>query len=299
LNNVLLESISSFFKPQVPRWACEFTSRHLILAGVDSSRKRVASKTVTALPDRVFASSLSQKNVENERALLDLLKEQIARAGLKGSEICVVIPDDAARITFVNAENLPSSVEERETFVRWKLKKNMPFDVDGAQMSFKVLDSAKNGKGADLLVALSPKSVVEEYENLMQGIDLHAGLVVPSTLAVLNLYPGSKEDGLLVKIAPGCITTTVLQNGIPRFYRRVAEMPLFDAVYPTVMYYQDKLGGDRLTAVTVCGYERDIQWELTELQNKLRVPVRRLGPDNIEDIYKPALGAANFSSGQD
>jgi hypothetical protein len=92
----------------------------------------------------------------------------------------------------------------------------------------------------------------------------------------------------------------VLQNGVPRFYRRVAEMPLFDAVYPTVMYYQDKLGGETLSSVTVCGYERDIQWELTELQNKLRTPVRRLGPDTIEDIYKPALGAMNFvAAGQD
>jgi hypothetical protein len=295
LSKVLLDSVSRFFRPQVPRWACEFTSRHLILVGVDSSRKRIASKTAEALAPKMFTGSSSEKNFADESGLLEILKETIRRAGLKGSEVSVVVPDDASRITFVNAESLPAGREERETFVRWKLKKNMPFDVDAAQVAFKVLDHHKgNGKGVDLIIALSPRPVIEEYENLMQKVDLHAGYVVPSTLAALNAYSSPKDDALVVKMAPDCITTTIFQKGIPRFYRRVAEMPLFDAVYPTVMYYQDKLGGGTLAGVYVCGYERDIQWEFPELQNKLRAPVRRFGPETVEDIYKPALGAVNF-----
>ena len=71
-------------------------------------------------------------------------------------------------------------------------------------------------------------------------------------------------------------------------------MSLYDAVYPTVMYYQDKLGGGALASVAVCGYDRDVRFDLAELQKKLDLPVHTLGPDGIEDIYKPALGAMNF-----
>jgi type IV pilus assembly protein PilM len=296
LSKSVLDSVSTFFKPQIPRWSCEFTSRHLMVTGVDSSRKRIVSKTATPLSGEL-APSLSDHNLVKETALRDMLKEQLARANFKGSEIVVVIPDDVSRITFVNAENLPASREERATFLRWKLKKNMPFDVDVAQMSFKVLgshDGSGNGKAVDVMVALSPRSVVREYEDLMQSLDLHAGFVTPSTLAVLNLYSTAKGDAVVVKIAPGCLTTTVLQHGVPRFYRRVSEMPLYDAVYPTIMYYQDKLGGGEPSAVAVCGYETDVRWELSELQNKLNAPVHRLGPANVEDIYKPALGAVNW-----
>jgi hypothetical protein len=169
----------------------------------------------------------------------------------------------------------------------------MPFDVDSAQMTFKILDRHGAGKGVDLMVALSPRSVIEEYENLMQNLDLHAGFVIPSTLAALNLYSTPKEDSVVVKIAPDCITTTVFQGGNPRFYRRVSPMALFDAVYPTIMYYQDKLGGSTPASVALCGYDGDIQGELSELRNKLHVPVQVLGPGGIEDIYKPALGAVN------
>src|SRR5262249_1183889 len=161
--------------------------------------------------------------------------------------------------------NLPAGHDERETFIRWKLKKNLPFDVDSAQIAYRVLeprDSSKNGKGADLMVAISPRAVVEEYENLLQSLDLHAGFVMPSTVAALNLYSTAKDDAVVVKVAPGCITTTVFQHGNPRFYRRVAEMPLHDAVYPTILYYQDKLGGGALTTVVVCGYDRDVRFDL-------------------------------------
>jgi hypothetical protein len=75
-------------------------------------------------------------------------------------------------------------------------------------------------------------------------------------------------------------------------------MPLYDAVYPTMMYYQDKLGGTTLSSATVCGYDNDLFSEMEELEDRLKVPVRGMEPRNTEDIYKPALGAAGFCMGQ-
>ena len=75
---------------------------------------------------------------------------------------------------------------------------------------------------------------------------------------------------LFVKVAPDAIATTVFQNNRPRFYRRIAEMPLYDAVYPTMMYYQDKLGGKHLSSATICGYDRDLHSEMEELEERLK-----------------------------
>ena len=289
----LLEPITQLFRPQRPLWACEFTSKHLIVGGVNSSRKRISTKGISILPADVLSGSLSEKNIAEPQTVLQYLKELMGQAGYKGHEIGVVIPDDAARISFLTAESLPGTEEERAAFIRWKLKKTVPFDVDTAQIAFNVMGTRLTGdnKGTDLLVALSPKSVIEEYERLMESLGYEAGYVVPSSLAALNLFTVPNEDVLFLKIAPGCIATTVFQKGRPEFYRKVAEMPLFDAIYPTLMYYQDKLGGSGLTNVTVCGYVTDVQYELPELQNKLNVPVQKLGPKSIDDIYKPVLGA--------
>ena len=294
----VLDPITQLFSPPRPLWACEFTSQHVIVAGVESSRKRVAGTVKVALPPDMIVGSLSERNLQNSDAALDIVRGALKEAGARGFEVSVVIPDDSSRIAFLTVEGLAGNTKDRETFVRWKLKKSVPFDVDAAQIAYKVLGPhvGPEGKGIDIVVALSPRSIVQEYEELLERLDLHAGYVVPSTLATMNLYPSgfAQQDVLLVKIASESITTTVFQNDRPRFYRRVGRIPVYDAVYPTMMYYQDKLGGTTLATALVCGYDRDPQSEISELQDKLGAPVKRLEPKSIDDIYKPALGAVDL-----
>ena len=293
--------LKRLFRPPRPLWACEFTARHVIVAGVDSSHKKIAGRAVEPLPEGALIGSLADKNLINFDAVYDITKDALRRAGARGFEMSVVIPDESSRIAFITIESLAGNAENREDFIRWKLKKSVPFDVDTAQVAYQVLGSngGKEANGLDVMVALSPRAIVQEYEDLLEKLDIHAGYVVPSTVAAMSLQPAKaslvREDVLFVKIGPDSIATTVFQNQRPRFYRRVAEMPIYDAVYPTLMYYQDKLGGTTLAGATVCGYDRVIHTEMDELENKLGVPVRSMEPKNVEDIYKPALCAAGLT----
>jgi len=265
------------------------------VAGVNSSRKKVSARGVAPLPDHAVTGSLLEKNVVDHGAVSEFMKGLMRDSGFKGHEIGVVIPDDSTRISFITTETLPGSEDERTAFIRWKLKKTVPFEIDNAQIAYHVTGTRTVGdnKGTDLLVALSPKSVIEEYEELMEELGYEAGFVIPSSLAALNLLEVPPGDFLFLKIAPSCIATTIFRNGQAEFYRKVSEVTLFDAIYPTLMYYQDKLNGSGLTGVTVCGYDEDISVELSELQDRLHVPVSKLAPKAIDDIFKPALGAVD------
>jgi type IV pilus assembly protein PilM len=295
LTKNVLEPVTQLFRPQRPLWACEFTARHLIVAGVNSSRKKIAAKGISTLSDHAVNGSLLEKNIIDHGRVFEFLKELMGETGFRGHEIGVVIPDDSARISFITTETLPGSEEERAAFIRWKLKKTVPFEIETAQVAYNILGTRFNGddKGTDLLVTLSPRSVIEEYEFLMEELGYEAGFVIPSSLAALNLFSIPAGDVLFLKIAPGCIATTIFRNGQAEFYRKVAETPLFDAIYPTLMYYQDKLGGSGLTGVTVCEYDMDMASELSELQDRLHLPVQKLGPRSIDDIFKPVLGAVD------
>jgi type IV pilus assembly protein PilM len=301
LSSTLLSPIKRLFRAPRPLWACEFTPRHVIVSGVDSSHKKIVGKTVEPLPGDAIIGSLAEKNLRDLTAVLEVTSDAVRQAGLRGFEVSVVIPDESSRIAFVTAESLPAKSEDREAFIRWKLKKSVPFDVDSAQIAFQILGPSLSAdeKGVELMVALSPRSIVEEYEHLLQRLDLHAGYVIPSTLAAMNLYPsasaGSRpEDSVFVKISPDSIATMVFQNDRPRFYRRVADMSLYDAVYPTMMYYQDKLGGTMLAGAIVCGYDKSLLSEIERLEDRLGVPVRSMEPRNIEDTFKPSLGAVGL-----
>ena len=276
-------TISDFFKPQAPQWACELTAKHVIAAGVNSRRSRVGDK---------HAQSVSEG--EGVEAMRPVVRQLLTEIGFKGSEIAVVVPDETARIAFVTAERLSKNPDEQRSFIRWKLKKSIPFDVDTAQVAFQTLGPHRTGTGVDILVALSPRSLIEQYQALFDSLDIQAGIVLPSTLAALNLFNPPAVDSLFVKVAPDGITTTIFQNKRAQFYRRVTDVTLYDAVYPTVLYYQDKLGGQAFERMYLCGYDADLQTQVEEIQQKLGLAAHRVGPQGVEDIYKPALGAIHL-----
>jgi hypothetical protein len=70
---------------------------------------------------------------------------------------------------------------------------------------------------------------------------------------------------------------------------------MYDAVYPTVLYYQDKLGGTALDRMYVCGHN-DLRPALAEVQEKLGLTAQRIEPQSVEDVFKPALGAIHLKA---
>jgi type IV pilus assembly protein PilM len=296
LSKGLAEKITEVFKPQTPFWGCELTPKHIIIAGVNHTRTSVRAKVASALPAGTIANSYSEPNIRNRELARSTVKRLLSEAGFTGSEIVLVVPDDTVRIAFLTAENRLKNSEDQETFIRWKLKKTIPFDVDSAQIAYRVLGSQHGNSAVDIVVALSPRSVVEEYENLFDDLDIHAGMVIPSTLAVLDLLKAPAGDSLVVKIAPDCITTTIFKDNRIQFYRRIADAASpYDAAYPTVMYYQDKLNGTGLRHLFVCGYDQDLRPTMAEMQEKLGVPAQRIEPIDVDDIFKPVLGSMHLT----
>jgi hypothetical protein len=296
LSKGLTEKIIDVFKPQAPLWSCEFTPKHIIIAGLNSKRNAIRAKLASALPAGTVASSYSEPNIRNAELVRSTVKGLLSEGGFTGSEIAVVVPDDIVRIAFLTVENRSKNSEERETFIRWKLKKTVPFDVDSAQIAYRAFGSPRGNSTVEILVALSPRSIVEEFESLFDSLDIHAGMVIPSTLAALNLLNAPAGDSLVLKVAPDCVTTTVFKEGRMQFYRRIADASsLYDAAYPTVMYYQDKLGGSGFRHLFVCGYDQDVCMATSELQEKLGFAAQRIEPVSVDDMFKPALGSVHLA----
>jgi hypothetical protein len=283
LHKSFVENVTEFFKPQAPLWACEVTAKHVIVAGVNGRRNRVAQKAVSDMPDS-----------GNIAALRPVVRQLLSQIGFKGSEIAVVVPDEIARISFLTAEKPSKNAEEQRSFIRWKLKKSVPFDVDTAQIAYRILGPHPGGSGVNILVALTPTALIQEYETLFDELDVQAGIVIPSTLALLNLFDPPQGDVLFVKKTDDGVTTTIFQKQRVQFYRRVSQVTLYDAVYPTLLYYQDKLGGQAFERLYACGYDESMRPDLDEVHQKLGLQAQRVDPKSIEDIYKPALGAIHL-----
>ena len=99
MSSSLLDPIKQLFSSPRPLWACEFTARHMIVAGVDSSRKQIAGELCELAAGRRHRRvAVGTESVDSD-AVLDITKDaHEGRAGVRGFEISVVIPDDSSRI---------------------------------------------------------------------------------------------------------------------------------------------------------------------------------------------------------
>lgn len=309
----MLGGVAALFEPDMPRWAVELTETHVVAVSLVAAREQVASKAIVPLPPGLLEADDKERNIVDGGRLRDSVQDALSAAGFSGSDIALVIPDDAVRIALLSVDALPGADLERKAIIRWKLKKTVPFNVDSARVAYQTI--GQDG-GIDLVVALARPGIADQYEEIMDSLGLHAGIVSPSTVAVLNLLGDSAGDTLLVKKNQTSVTTSLLMEGRLRFYRKVSMGQLislgqlFDAVYPTLMYYQDKLHGGGLREAFICGEDIGDPDELAsrlgvgmrrlhygqdpsdsdELAGRLSVARPRFSSAALEDVYLPAVG---------
>ena len=257
-------------------------------------RRGVVSRATVTLPEGAIVPGMKDANIQDRPTVKEALLDALEKADFGGSELAIVIPDDTVRITLLGVESFPVSEIERQSFLRWKLKKSVPFEISSARVAYEVLD--ENGS-VNLLTVLAPEIITRQYEDLVDSIDLHPSIVSPSTIAALNLINGVSLTGdvLFVKLTGISVVTSILIDGKLCFYRKLRrEGSLESAIYPTLMYYQDKLnaasGGQGIREMIVCDDDASSA-DTARVARQLKLSVRPYFSPVIDDFYKPALGA--------
>lgn len=277
---------NGLFGPDVPVWACELTPAQTVVVRAADNRRKLRSLASSALRPGALVPGLKGTNIVESGLVRASLGQALEQAGFFGSEIVLIVPNDAVRVALVDVESFPSGEDEQLAFVRWKFRKNVPFDVASARVTWERIQA--NGV-VRLLAALAPQAVIRQYEEIVESFGIHAGRVLTSTLAVLGLFPDSGGDRLFIHKGDTAVTTTILSGGQILFYRKVPALPLYEAAYPTFVYYQDKLSGAGLEGIVVCG---DVSADdRAELEQGLGERAESLYSAEIPDLFKPALGA--------
>lgn len=129
--------------------------------------------------------------------------------------------------------------------LRWKLKKNIPFDAQEAVLSF--TPQKARAAGTQVVTALVRQSILREYESVLESLGIHVGVVLNSSLAALSLV-GENTRALLARVSGNSLTTAIVRDGQLCAYR-CTELPaqgsdlshrmLLDEIYPMTAYYED------------------------------------------------------------
>jgi type IV pilus assembly protein PilM len=261
----------------------------------------VGAHATEPLPPGVITPALNAVNVEQPNAAGDALRRALDRAGLRGGRAALVIPDAVARVSILPFETVPASERDLDQLVRWQVRKSVPFEIEGAQVSWS--RGAAHDGGADVIVAVARRDLVEEYEALCLRCGLQPGLVDLATFSLINALLAAAPEGeggsdpasdwLLVHVTRGDATLAIVRSGELIFFRHramAADETLEDLVHQTSMYHEDRLGGARFARVVVAGLSAGPEVR-RRIEARIGMPVQGLEARGVA-LLRDRIGAA-------
>ncbi|OFV99667.1 MAG: hypothetical protein A3H94_03780 [Acidobacteria bacterium RIFCSPLOWO2_02_FULL_60_20] len=301
-------------------WGCEISPAGVTLARWNGSSSGASAAAWRPLAAGAVEVSPLRENLlrpEDVRQALAGCLESLGRSDALHSsprtlDLALVIPDQAARVFFVSFDEFPRKPAQAIPLIRWKLKKSVPFDIDASTISYQAIRQLTEW---EVLVVVSPETIIRQYELLAESLGLRPRFVTLSTLGSLGLVPAAEDASqdsrvqpsqascLVAKYSPPWLTTTILYAGSVRLFRTVpigagggAEaapdslQEILEAIHPSVAYFQDNFG-QPLDRAYLCGLGDYGGRVADSLSSELNLPTRPL-------LSEPAPAVAGWDAPQ-
>ena len=138
----------------------------LVLASGSQALPVIERFETATFPSDSIRFSLKEPNLRDSESLKTVISESYRKMCTKNRRVSLSIPDSVGRTLLLEMETSFKNRAEGVDQVRWKLKKSFPLDLNDVHLDFQTLQKRESGESV-LLVSLAPKSVIEEYENLL------------------------------------------------------------------------------------------------------------------------------------
>jgi type IV pilus assembly protein PilM len=237
-----------------PHLACEVAADRVLAARGAGSRVELFASH--GLPAGAVVPNLGNVNVLDGQVLRLAIAEALATVHDRSRDVIAILPDAAVRVVMLDFDTLPDKRSDAEGVVRFRLKKSLPFNIEQAALSYEV--HRLNGH-VKVLAAVSPQTVLEEYESAFRDAGYSPGVVMPSMLAALGLVD-TGAPALVVKVDSVSISVAVVDQQELRLLRTlenasgpaVSGAQIAADVYPSVVFYEDTYGA-KVERVLVSG----------------------------------------------
>jgi type IV pilus assembly protein PilM len=276
--------LSWLVDPEPPGLGIDLRSEEMSMVRLSEKRRppEIDLSVVAPLAAGLLRFHMLEPNIPDEDAFSKAVESALLRAGLGGRKrVALSLPDPLARIAVMELPDPPRSSAELVEFLKFRMKKSLPFDAERARVAFERLP----GEVPTFLTGVMHEAVVSQYENVFSRLGFHVGSVVPASVSLLQLLrplarrelvPGAdyffvnaEREYFSISLirdreVPALIRTLGLraEEGTERVY---GEEDLLQEIIPTAIYYREKLSGQGLSRV----YYRSLRPDFVHLREIL------------------------------
>ncbi|HKS10455.1 MAG TPA: hypothetical protein VJS13_12970 [Pyrinomonadaceae bacterium] len=202
--------------------------------------KRAATANI---PESLITPSFDQPNIADRGQLAAVLNDLAVGAGLiRQKRWSLSLPEATAR-TIVFTMETQTSGGELQDVLRWKIERGFGAPLEELSVSRERLQ--KDAQGRDRYLAIGVrKSVLAEYEAVLESLGWRAGLILPRHLGEAQwlVRNGSAGDSLLVSGSSQGFTGLIFRDRHPLILRTVScgEGEFEDEFYRFLLFYRDR-----------------------------------------------------------
>ena len=226
-----------------PKVACEVSVERVVAARAADRASALESATAQNLPAGALLPGIQQANLAARQPIVDALREALSTVAGRSRDVVLIVPDATTRVMLLDFDTLPEKQEDAEGVVRFRLKKSLPFDIDQSAVAF---DRQKTAEGMRVIAAVTPRTVLQEYESAVLEAGYSPGTVMPSMIAALGAVDAAQPT-MVIKVESGTTTFAIVDGGQLLLYRAlenggtaVTGESLVDDVNTSLVYFEDR-----------------------------------------------------------
>jgi len=215
------------------------------------------------IAESLIHPGFEEANVQDPGQLGGVLKELAASAGLlRQKRWSLSLPEATTRTLVLTMETPPQGASELQEVLKWKIERGFGLTLDELSVSRERLQKDPQGRDRYLVIAVK-KSVLAEYETVLESLGWRAGLILPRHLGEAQwlVRNGAVGDSLLLSGTSQGFTGVIFREKHPLIVRTVscAEDEFEDEFYRFLLFYRDRgapegvSNGHTLTRLMVIG----------------------------------------------
>ena len=215
------------------------------------------------IAESLIRPSFDESNIEDTSQLAGVMSELAASAGLlRQKRWSLSLPEATTRTLVLTMESQSQSAGELQDVLRWKIERGFGAALEDLSVSKDRLHKDAHGRDRYLVIAVK-KSILAEYEVVLEKLGWRAGLILPRHLGEAQwlVRNGSVGDSLLLSGSSQGFTGVIFRDKHPLIVRTVTctEDEFEDEFYRLLLFYRDRSApesedtGQGLTRLMVIG----------------------------------------------
>lgn len=234
------------------------------LERVKDNGSRLRHAATFNIAESLIRPSFDEPNIEDRAQLATILKDLAASAGLlRQKRWSLSLPEATARTLVLTLDGQAQSGSELQEVLGWKIERSFGAPLEELSVSRERLQKDSQGRERYLVIAVK-KSVLAEYEAVLESLGWRTGLILPRHLGEAQWLTrnGATGDSLLFSGFAEGFTGVIFRGKHPLIVRTVncTGDELEDEFYRFLLFYRDRSaapesveGGTNLSRLMVMG----------------------------------------------